>query len=66
MSQNPIGIFDSGVGGTSIWREINTLLPAENTIYLSDSKHAPYGERPASEIFKPKYKEHRILTAERV
>tara|TARA_R110002073_G_scaffold56835_3_gene144319 strand:+ start:3437 stop:4216 length:780 start_codon:yes stop_codon:yes gene_type:complete len=43
MSKQPIGIFDSGVGGTSIWKEINSLLPNENTIYLADSKNAPYG-----------------------
>lgn len=43
MSKQPIGIFDSGVGGTSIWKEIRTLLPYENTIYLADSKNAPYG-----------------------
>ena len=47
---NPIGIFDSGVGGSSIWREIHRLLPKENTIYLADSKNAPYGNRPSSEI----------------
>jgi glutamate racemase len=41
----PIGIFDSGVGGTSIWREINLLLPNENTIYLADSANAPYGPK---------------------
>ena len=46
----PIGIFDSGVGGTSIWKEIITLLPSENTIYLSDSKNAPYGEKSKKEI----------------
>ncbi|MDG2357197.1 MAG: glutamate racemase, partial [Polaribacter sp.] len=46
----PIGIFDSGVGGTSIWKEINTLLPLENTIYLSDSKNAPYGEKSKQAI----------------
>ncbi|QNM85514.1 glutamate racemase [Polaribacter pectinis] len=46
----PIGIFDSGVGGTSIWKEITALLPSENTIYLSDSKNAPYGEKSAQEI----------------
>tara|TARA_R110002020_G_scaffold428519_2_gene638089 strand:- start:1118 stop:1906 length:789 start_codon:yes stop_codon:yes gene_type:complete len=45
MRNNPIGIFDSGVGGTSIWKEIIQLLPNENTIYLADIKHAPYGER---------------------
>jgi glutamate racemase len=46
----PIGIFDSGIGGTSIWKEIKALLPKENTIYLSDSKNAPYGEKSTQEI----------------
>ncbi len=47
---SPIGIFDSGVGGTSIWKEIHQLLPWEHTIYLADSANAPYGERPPGEI----------------
>ena len=51
-SNNPIGIFDSGVGGTSIWREIHQLLPKEHTIYLADSANAPYGEKPEKEILK--------------
>ena len=46
----PIGIFDSGIGGTSIWKEIKALLPNENTIYLSDSKNAPYGEKSVQDI----------------
>jgi len=45
MSLQPIGIFDSGVGGTSIWKEIHQLLPHENTIYLADSANAPYGPK---------------------
>ena len=45
MSSKPIGIFDSGVGGLSIWSEIHQLLPMESTVYLSDSKHAPYGPK---------------------
>lgn len=49
-NSNPIGFFDSGVGGTSIWKEVVQLLPFENSIYLSDSKNAPYGEKPISEI----------------
>lgn len=49
-NSNPIGIFDSGVGGLSIWKEIVTLLPHENTRYLADSKNAPYGERSREEI----------------
>ena len=46
----PIGIFDSGVGGSSIWKEIRALLPNENTIYLSDSKNAPYGKKSKQKI----------------
>jgi|SRR5690625_547141 len=51
-SQHPIGLFDSGVGGTTIWSEIHKLMPYENTIYLADSKYAPYGNRPAEEIIR--------------
>jgi len=51
MNKNKaIGIFDSGVGGTSIWKEINKLLPLENTIYLADSINAPYGNKSPEEI----------------
>ena len=50
MNSQPIGIFDSGVGGTSIWKEIHALLPFENTIYLADSKHAPYGPKGKDRI----------------
>ncbi|PKP13875.1 MAG: glutamate racemase [Bacteroidetes bacterium HGW-Bacteroidetes-3] len=50
MSNEPIGIFDSGIGGTSIWKEVVKLVPNENTIYLADSKNAPYGEKPSEEI----------------
>ncbi len=50
MNHRPIGIFDSGVGGTSIWRELQKLLPSEDTIYLADSKNAPYGKKSRSEI----------------
>ncbi|PQJ31267.1 glutamate racemase [Nonlabens arenilitoris] len=48
----PIGFFDSGVGGTSVWKEVVQLLPHENTIYLADSKHAPYGRKSKDEITK--------------
>ena len=46
----PIGIFDSGIGGTSIWNAIHGLLPNEKTIYLADSKNAPYGQKSKAEI----------------
>ncbi len=49
-NNNPIGVFDSGIGGTSIWSAIHDLLPNEKTIYLADSKNAPYGQRSKDEI----------------
>ena len=50
INNNPIGLFDSGIGGTSIWRAIHQLLPNESTIYLADSKNAPYGQKSKEEI----------------
>ena len=50
MNTQPIGIFDSGIGGTSVFKEIHALLPHENSIYLADSKHAPYGNKSKQEI----------------
>ncbi|MCQ4273413.1 glutamate racemase [Pseudomonas kuykendallii] len=41
----PIGVFDSGVGGISVLREIRTRLPAESLLYVADSGHVPYGEK---------------------
>lgn len=52
MSKNPIGLFDSGIGGTSIFREIHALMPYENTLYLADSANAPYGDKSQSEIVR--------------
>lgn len=49
-NNNPIGVFDSGIGGTSIWSAIHDLLPNEKTIYLADSKNAPYGQKTKDEI----------------
>jgi len=50
QNKRPIGVFDSGVGGTSIWKEIVAKLPYEDSIYLADIKNAPYGERSKEEI----------------
>jgi len=60
-TSNPIGLFDSGVGGTSIWKEINNLLPNENTYYLADSKNAPYGEKTKDEIIHLSCKNTELL-----
>ena len=50
MSSHPIGFFDSGIGGTTLWKKITSLLPNENTIYISDKKNCPYGEKSKKEI----------------
>ncbi|SDG49946.1 glutamate racemase [Pseudomonas benzenivorans] len=45
VNDAPIGVFDSGVGGLSVLREIRALLPAESLLYVADSGHVPYGEK---------------------
>jgi glutamate racemase len=47
-SERSIGVFDSGVGGLSVLREIRRELPFENLLYVADSGYAPYGDRPAA------------------
>ncbi len=59
--KRPIGIFDSGIGGLSIWKEIITLLPNENTIYLADSKNAPYGQKSKEKIIEFSVKNTELL-----
>lgn len=51
MDNRPIGILDSGVGGLTVWKEIVTLLPHESTLYIGDSKNAPYGDRTPDDIY---------------
>tara|TARA_S200000501_G_C20792704_1_gene730277 strand:- start:24 stop:824 length:801 start_codon:yes stop_codon:yes gene_type:complete len=50
MSSNPIGIFDSGIGGLTIAHAIKKKLPNENIIYFGDTKHLPYGEKSKEAI----------------
>jgi len=45
-----VGVFDSGVGGLSVWREIVRQQPGLDTVYVADQAHIPYGPRSASEI----------------
>lgn len=48
--QCPIGVFDSGVGGISVLRELVALMPNENYIFFGDSKNAPYGTKTLEEV----------------
>lgn len=52
INGNPIGIFDSGIGGLSIARRIREILPNENLLYIADSFHAPYGDKSESYIYQ--------------
>jgi glutamate racemase len=61
MSNTPLGIFDSGIGGTSILKEIHSLLPHENCIYLADSKNAPYGNKSEKDILQLSIKNTELL-----
>ena len=49
-SDAPIGVFDSGVGGLSVLREIRACLPQERLLYVADSGHVPYGEKSSEFI----------------
>lgn len=52
MDKRPIGIFDSGVGGITVLKEIKEKLPEENIIYLGDTKNFPYGNKSKEDIIR--------------
>ncbi|MBV6397508.1 MAG: Glutamate racemase [Anaerolineales bacterium] len=49
-SSQPIGIFDSGVGGLSVLRAMRQLMPGENVVFFGDQRHVPYGPRPLEQV----------------
>lgn len=52
MDTRPIGIFDSGIGGLTVLKELEEALPEENFVYLGDTLHFPYGDKTKEEIIK--------------
>src|SRR5688572_6317701 len=50
LSSQPIGVFDSGIGGLTVARAIRDLLPNENMIYFGDTAHLPYGDKSEAAI----------------
>ena len=50
MDNRPVGGYDSGLGGLTVWRAIRRQLPEESLVYLGDGKNRPDGARPADEI----------------
>lgn len=59
--EQPVGIFDSGVGGLTVAKEIKRILPNENVLYFGDTKHLPYGEKSKEAIIEYSSKITRFL-----
>lgn len=52
LNNNPIGFFDSGVGGVTVFEQVKKLLPNENYVYFGDTKNMPYGEKTPEQLLK--------------
>lgn len=52
MNNSPIGVFDSGMGGLSVWRELRAALPHESLVYYGDGANCPYGEKSSEEVLE--------------
>lgn len=61
MDSRPIGVFDSGLGGLSVIKELNRVLPDENIIYFGDTGRVPYGTRSAETIVKYAKEDEKFL-----
>jgi glutamate racemase len=59
--QRPVGVFDSGLGGLSVLREMRALLPAEDVLYYADNAYCPYGVRSRDEIQERSERISRLL-----
>lgn len=59
-----IGVYDSGVGGLSVWKELRILMPAENYVYVSDGANCPYGPKDPSFVIERALAVSRFLIAQ--
>jgi len=66
MCENPIGIFDSGIGGLTVLKELEKILPEENFIYLGDTLNFPYGDKTKEEIIQFSKKNIEYLISQEV
>lgn len=66
MNDKAIGIFDSGLGGLTVLKEIHRLLPNENLIYFGDSKRAPYGTKSREAIINFAFQDIRFLISKNI
>ncbi|MES2705714.1 MAG: glutamate racemase [Verrucomicrobiota bacterium] len=66
MNSLPIGIFDSGVGGLTVMREVRRLLPAENLVYLGDTARVPYGNKSHATVTRYSVEDTQFLISKGV
>jgi glutamate racemase len=64
--QRPIGIFDSGIGGLTVLKEIFNKLPGESTIYLGDTARVPYGSRSPETVTRYSFENTKFLSSKDV
>lgn len=62
-NNSPIGVFDSGIGGLTVLKEIFRVLPAESTIYLGDTARVPYGIRSSETVMRYSFENTRFLVS---
>ncbi|MEW6585058.1 MAG: glutamate racemase [Nitrospirota bacterium] len=65
-TDRPIGVFDSGIGGLTVLKEIIRVLPLESTIYLGDTARVPYGIRSAETVRRYSFENTRFLSSKDV
>jgi len=64
VNDRPIGVFDSGIGGLTVLREIFRELPGEGTVYLGDTARVPYGIRSAETVTRYSFENTGFLVGE--
>lgn len=66
MDNRPIGVFDSGLGGLTVLREITRLLPGESVVYFGDSGRAPYGTKSRETVTKYTFQDINFLKSQNI
>lgn len=66
MSNRPVGVFDSGLGGLTVLKEINKILPNENVVYFGDTARVPYGSRSKDTVIQYTFQAINFLISQNV
>ena len=66
MPERAIGVFDSGVGGLTVLKELRRQVPGENLIYLGDTARVPYGTKSATTVLRYAHEAARFLMEQKV